>query len=137
LIVRGLSQSGLGPRNKEFAMSRKICIALVAMTVLGATAVTAHPKLQTSVPARDAKLSAAPKEIRMRFSEGLVANFSGAELKDAKGKVIPTGKALASGKQLVVPITAKLAPGNYTVAWHAVSVDTHRISGSYGFKIVK
>lgn len=121
-------------------MSRKICIALIAMTVLGATAVTAHPKLQTSVPARDAKLSAAPKEIRMRFSEGLVANFSGAELKDAKGKTIPTGKAaLVSGsnKQLVVPITAKLAPGNYTVAWHAVSVDTHHVSGSYGFKIVK
>lgn len=121
-------------------MLRKSCIVLIAMTVLGASAAAAHPKLQASVPARDARLSIAPREIRMRFNEGLVANFSGAELKDAKGKTIPTGKAaLVSGssKQLVVPITAKLAPGNYTVAWHAVSLDTHRISGSYGFKIVK
>jgi methionine-rich copper-binding protein CopC len=121
-------------------MSRKSHIALIAMTVLGTSAATAHPKLQSSVPAQSAKLSAAPKEIRMRFSEGLVANFSGAELKDSKGKTVPTGKAaLASGdgKQLVVPISARLAPGSYTVAWHAVSVDTHRVSGSYGFKVVK
>lgn len=121
-------------------MYRKICLALIVMTALGTSVAAAHPKLQSSAPAQDAKLSTAPKEIRMRFSEGLVASFSGAELKDAKGKTIPTGKAvLASGdgKQLVVPITVRLAPGNYTVAWHAVSMDTHRVSGSYGFKIAK
>jgi methionine-rich copper-binding protein CopC len=127
----------LGQTGKEFVMSRKVCLALMAMTVLSTAPASAHPKLQASVPARDARLSAAPKEIRMRFSEELVASFSGAELKDGKGKTIPTGKATSEGKQLVVPITAGLAPGSYTVAWHAVSVDTHRVSGSYGFKIVK
>jgi hypothetical protein len=121
-------------------MFTKSSAALLAMTVLGADAAYAHPKLLESVPAHDARLSAAPKEIRMIFSEGLIANFTGLELKDAKGKTIPTGKAaLASGdfKKFTVPIAARLAPGSYTVAWHAVSMDTHRVSGSYKFTVGK
>ena len=121
-------------------MFTKTCVALFAMTVLGAGTACAHPRLLESVPARDAKLSSPPKEIRMSFSEGLIANFTGLELKDSKGKTVPTGKAaLASGdfKKFVVPIAARLAPGSYTVAWHAVSVDTHRVSGSYGFRVGK
>lgn len=121
-------------------MTRKFLTVAIALLGLGMAAAQAHPKLQQSFPAQGAKLNAAPKEIRMSFSEGLIANFTGLELKDAKGNTVPTGKAaLVSGnnKMLVVPVAARLAPGNYTVAWHAVSMDTHRVSGSYGFKVVK
>lgn len=117
-------------------------IAILAMAVLGlgATAAAAHPRLQTSNPAPGAKLNAAPKEIRMTFSEELVAPFTGLELKTASGKPIPTGKlAFVAGdsRKIAVPIAARLAAGTYTVAWHAVSVDTHRVSGSYAFKVMR
>jgi len=75
----------------------------------------------------------------MSFSEGLVPNFTGLELKTSSGKSIPTGKpALAPGnnKMIVVPIDPRLTPGTYSVAWHAVSVDTHRVTGSFTFKLV-
>jgi methionine-rich copper-binding protein CopC len=118
----------------------KTSAAFLAMTILGAGAACAHPRLQESVPARDAKLSSAPREIRMSFSEALIANFTGLELKNGKGKTVATGKAmLVSGdsKKLVVPIATRLNADTYTVAWHAVSVDTHRVSGTYSFQIVK
>ena len=121
-------------------MSRTIAILLTAALGLGATAANAHPRLQTSSPAAGATLKAAPKEIRLSFSEELVPNFTGLELKNANGKSIPTGKAAlipGDSKKIVVPSGARLAAGTYNVAWHAVSVDTHRVTGSYTFKVTR
>lgn len=107
---------------------------------LGATAASAHPKLQASNPASGAVLKTAPADIRLSFSEGLVPAFTGLELKNAAGKAIPTGKAAlvpGDSRKITVPITAKLAPGAYSIAWHAVSTDTHRVSGRYSFKVAR
>ena len=123
-------------------MSRKISITLLLITTLGlgVTAADAHPRLQMSNPASGAKLGAAPKDIRMTFSQGLVAIFTGLELKDGTGKVIPTGKTMLNpqdNSKIVVPIAARLTAGTYNVAWHAVSTDTHRVSGIFTFKVVR
>ncbi len=64
--------------------------------------------------------------------------FSGLELKDEKGTTIPTGTAVIDNrdkKQLIVPLTAPLAVGRYTVNWHVVSEDTHRVQGEYSFRV--
>jgi methionine-rich copper-binding protein CopC len=34
-------------------------------------------------------------------------------------------------------IAEKLSAGSYTVEWHAVSEDTHRIKGQYSFKVTQ
>jgi methionine-rich copper-binding protein CopC len=97
----------------------------------------AHPKLTATVPAADAQAQP-PQEIRLSFSEALVAKFSGLDLKDQEGKRVETGPAASDpkdGKQLVAPVKAVLAPGRYTVEWHAVSEDTHRVKGSYSFEV--
>ena len=97
----------------------------------------AHPKLMATVPAADAQAQP-PQEIRLSFSEALVAKFSGFDLKDQDGKRVEIGPAasdLNDRKQLIVPLKAALAPGRYTVEWHAVSEDTHRIKGSYSFEV--
>ena len=75
----------------------------------------------------------------MNFNEGLVPRFTGLELKNASGKVIPTGKTALDGgnKKIVVPVQGQLAPGTYNVSWHAVSTDTHRVSGHYTFKVTR
>jgi methionine-rich copper-binding protein CopC len=119
-------------------MSRTIAILLTAVLGLGATAASAHPRLQASNPASGTTLTTSPKDIRMTFSEELVPSFTGLELKSASGKSVATDKAkLVPGdnRSIVVPIMSRLAVGTYSVSWHAVSVDTHRISGSYKFKI--
>jgi methionine-rich copper-binding protein CopC len=38
-------------------------------------------------------------------------------------------------KQLVVPVNQPLPPGDYKVEWHAVSDDTHRVTGSCSFSV--
>ena len=36
-----------------------------------------------------------------------------------------------------MPVSAKLSPGNYTVEWHAVSDDSHRVKGRFSFKVTQ
>ena len=111
-------------------------LALVTASML-VTAVDAHPTLKAATPAAEST-AAAPKEIRLTFSEMVIAKFSSAELKDHAGRPIATG-ALATDpldqKQLIVPLQSPLTAGTYTVKWNVVSVDTHRVSGTYSFKV--
>lgn len=112
-------------------------LATLAMFT-AASAANAHPKLESSEPAPDVTVSFAPKEVRLNFSEGVLSKFSGIELKDEAGKLVATGEPATDPKDkklLIVPVTANLTPDRYTVTWHAVSDDTHRVEGKYSFKI--
>ena len=80
---------------------------------------------------------APPSEIRITFSEGVEPKFSGVAL-IGPGGAVPVGKAsVAPGdnKVMVVKLGKKLAPGTYTVKWHAVSVDTHHTQGDFDFTV--
>jgi methionine-rich copper-binding protein CopC len=112
--------------------------ALATALALAGTVALAHPHLMKSDPAAGSSLNRSPPSIRMNFSEGLVPRFTGLVLQDSGGRAVPTGDASVGGPDntsLVVPIRANLKPGTYHVAWHAVSVDTHRVKGSYSFRI--
>jgi methionine-rich copper-binding protein CopC len=112
-------------------------LAVLAISLL-ATLANAHPKLNSASPAADVSSKVSPSEIRLNFSEGVIAKFSGVEIKSESGKKIPTGAAATDPKdqkQLVVPLPAPLAAGRYTVTWHAVSEDTHRVKGEYSFAV--
>jgi len=111
-------------------------LALLAASLL-ATSVEAHPTLKSSIPPAEGT-AAAPKEIRLNFSEGVIVKFSTVELKDQGGKKIATGKLATDPKdqkQLIVPLQEPLPAGTYTVTWNVVSVDTHRVNGTYSFKV--
>jgi methionine-rich copper-binding protein CopC len=115
-------------------------MALFALfaTSLIATSASAHPTLRSATPPANLSTTTSPTEIRLSFSEGVVPKFSGLELKDKSGKAVATGPAATDPKdkkQLVVPLQAPLAAGDYTVNWHAVSEDTHRLEGQYSFKV--
>lgn len=122
-------------------MSRSmIAIATLTVVVIGAlaTSAEAHPKLKSVTPAADVPSKVSPREIKLNFSEGVIAKFSGLELKDKAGKTITTGVPTndpGDRSQLVVPLPAPLMAGRYTVTWHAVSEDTHRVKGEYSFLI--
>ena len=113
-------------------------LAVLAVSLL-ATSAYAHPKLTSATPAADVASKVSPTEIKLNFSEGVIAKFSGMEIKNESGKAIPTGVPLTDPKdqkQLVVPLPAPLMAGHYTVTWHAVSEDTHRVKGEYSFGVV-
>jgi methionine-rich copper-binding protein CopC len=99
----------------------------------------AHPALETAVPGQGATVSS-PKEIRLIFTEDLVASFSGLTVKDQSGNLVETASPAVDSnhrRELVVPISKPLQPGTYDVDWHAVSVDTHRVSGHFSFKVAQ
>src|SRR5260370_31170722 len=106
-------------------------LAVLATSLL-TTSANAHPKLNSASPAADVSSKVSPTEIKLNFSEGVIARFSGLELKDEAGKTIATGVPVndpKDQKQLVVPLPAPLTAGHYTGTWHAVSEDTHRVKG--------
>ncbi|MEW7857279.1 copper homeostasis periplasmic binding protein CopC [Pseudomonas chlororaphis] len=109
--------------------------ALLA-SLVAASSAFAHAHLQSQVPAADSTVSA-PSELRLVFSEGVEAAFTKVSL--SKDGAVVAVKALATEgadkKTLVVTPAAPLAAGAYKVEWHAVSVDTHKSEGSYGFKV--
>lgn len=123
-------------------MSKKISIAavtLIAASLCGSAAY-AHPEFQSAEPAVGGVTATSPKQIRITFNENVIPQFSGVEMKDQTGKIIPTGKATTdptNKKLLIVPVTEQLPSGDYKVDWHAVSDDTHRVKGSYSFTVAR
>ncbi len=112
---------------------------IAAVAILGtATLADAHPQLKAAGPAPGSVVNASPKALRIQFSEGIVLGFSGVEVTNEKGEKQGTGEASLAANdkaQLIVPLTAALAPGKYTVAWHAVGDDTHHVDGKYNFEV--
>jgi methionine-rich copper-binding protein CopC len=103
-----------------------------------ASASFAHPLPKDAAPAPNAVLAASPREIRVTFSEALVPAFSGLGLADAAGKSVALGPATVDrydSRVLAAPLKAQLAPGVYTVSWHAVGADTHHVAGHYSFQV--
>lgn len=106
---------------------------LGALFLLAANPALAHAMLEHATPAAGANVSPAPKEIVLEFSESLEPAFSGAEVRNSSGASVG-GAAVAQGNTMSVPLNTRAA-GNYTVSWHAVSIDTHRTQGAYRFTV--
>jgi methionine-rich copper-binding protein CopC len=104
--------------------------------VIGATDASAHAHLRSASPPVDSTV-AAPKAVEITFTEGVEPKFSSIVVKDAKGQQVDTGDvhpASTDGLKLAVGLKP-LAPGAYTVVWHATSVDTHKTDGHFVFTV--
>src|SRR4030088_3234575 len=92
-------------------------LTVMAISLL-ATSANAHPKLNSASPGADVSSKVSPTEIKLNFSEGVIAKFSGLELKDEAGKTIATGVPVndpGDQTQLVVPLPAPVVAGHYMV----------------------
>jgi copper transport protein len=113
--------------------------ALIALTLVVAAprALEAHARLISSSPAAGATLDATPGSIRLTFSENAMPAFSGIELTSPAGPVAlgPLTADSPSRLTLLVSIPGELAPGTYTVTWHAAAGDGHPTRGMFKFVI--
>jgi copper resistance protein C len=104
---------------------------------LAATQAFAHAQLEKATPPVGGTVSSA-SEIRLEFSEGVEPRFTGLTLTGPGGASVPVGAPKVEAgdqKVLIVPIAKALAAGDYTVRWHAVSVDTHHTQGTFSFSV--
>jgi methionine-rich copper-binding protein CopC len=107
-------------------------IATLSIASAWATGAFAHATLERASPPVGGSVTGSPGEVRLWFSEAIEPRFSGAEVTGPSGRV--GGSASVSGKQLVVAVP-HLAPGTYRVNWHVISVDTHKLEGSFTFDV--
>ena len=109
----------------------------VLLTAAAGRMAWGHPVLEASDPGQGATVSS-PKEVRLTFTENLIARFSGLTIKDQSGRPIGTASPSVGPndkRQLIVPISTPLPPGAYDVDWHAVGADTHRVTGHFSFRV--
>lgn len=114
----------------------RITSAALVMTALAAGQAFAHAHLKSAVPADKASVSA-PTELDLTFTEELNLKFSGVKVSGPDKADVSLGDASLKdeGKVLAVPVSATLAPGEYTVDWHVLSTDGHKTNGSYTFSV--
>jgi hypothetical protein len=119
-------------------MKKLVLVAAVcAASALASMDAKAHAFLDHSQPAVGSTLAASPAQVRIWFTEALEPAFSAIVVTNAAGKPVGIGKAKvdpAHPKLLVISV-APLPPGTYHVAWHVVSVDTHRTEGHFDFTV--
>lgn len=96
----------------------------------------AHAHLQSSTPASGSQVGPT-QELRLVFSEGVEEKFTQVELRRDNALITVKGIATVPGdkKTLIVTPEQPLTAGDYVVDWQAVSVDTHKSSGNYSFKV--
>ena len=117
-------------------MMRPITLLALAMLSMASPAF-AHAMLERALPPVGSEVGGPPHQIVLTFSEAVEPLFSTIELRDARAAVVPTAKPVSpsgNNRQLVIDLPV-LTSGDYTVTWHATSVDTHKTEGRYRFTV--
>lgn len=104
--------------------------------VVVATPVAAHAELLAADPSPGAVLAASPAEVRLTFSEPLLAGSTLVIFGEGFAQVAGISPVIdAQAPEQIGAAMPALSPGAYTVQWKAVSFDLHEVSGSYSFGV--
>ncbi|AQW51949.1 copper resistance CopC/CopD family protein [Streptomyces violaceusniger] len=120
------------------AICGTLLAALLCALSVGASSASAHAALTSTDPADGSVVRTAPREVTLNFSEGVLLSGDSVRVLDPKGKRVDTGKtAHVGGKSSTAAagLHSGLPDGTYTVAWKAVSEDSHPVSGAFTFSI--
>jgi len=122
---------------KEFSM-RPTLVAIAAVAALAlAGGASAHARLIQGSPKAGSTV-AAPKALRLQYSETIVAKESGLTVSGPAGAAIATGPLSLDPKDkrvVVAPFAAPLKPGAYKVSWHMKTPDGHTTEGDFAFTV--
>jgi methionine-rich copper-binding protein CopC len=122
-------------------MHKRFALFAVGLVSLLATAVRvdAHAFVVRAQPRVGSKITKAPNEVRVWFSEPVQPDVSSIQVFDALGKQVDkrdTHLDRDDRALLCVSLRPTLGPGTYHVVWRATSADTHMTSGDFSFQIV-
>ena len=125
-------------------IARHLTIALAAAGLAFAAPAFAHPKVVSADPVEGASVAKVSK-VTLTFSEPLIAAMSGVDVvmtgmpgmaNHAAMKISGVRASVGpDGKTLVATLARPLPAGSYEANWHAVSTDTHRVTGKLTFTV--
>ena len=109
-----------------------LAAALIALAV--APGASAHAVLQQTQPWNDVVLPTAPSAVVLRFSEPVDAAPDAIRV-DGAGARVDTGELIRPDDRSIATGLQGLPDGTYTIAWRAVSADTHPVFGASVFHV--
>ncbi|MFE0577858.1 MULTISPECIES: copper resistance CopC/CopD family protein [unclassified Streptomyces] len=116
-----------------------VLAALLATLFTAAAPATAHAALTASDPTDGAVVATAPAQVTLSFSEQVAMGDDSIRVLDPQGRRVDTGELrdMCSGNSIRygTALHSGLPDGTYTVAWQAVSADSHPVSGAFTFSI--
>ena len=115
-------------------------LAVIAAAILTATALSiapaaAHATLQSSNPAENSVLDAAPDEVTLTFNQSVQSNFATVTVVGADGTQWGASDPVVDGSTVTVDLDGLGAAGEYTIGYRVVSADGHPITGSIPFQV--
>ncbi|MER5895254.1 copper resistance protein CopC [Streptomyces sp. NPDC001876] len=132
---------GLSPIRRPLAavaLLAALISLLFGLVLAGASPASAHAALTGSNPQDGSVVATAPKEVTLNFSEQIAMGEDSIRVLDPSGKRADTGspRELRNGTvQYGITLHSGLPDGTYTVAWQAVSADSHPVSGAFTFSV--
>jgi methionine-rich copper-binding protein CopC len=111
--------------------------ALVLALGVGVTRIAfAHSFPEQETPAAGDILTSLPSEVTIKYDAPIEKIFAKLQVLDSNGKDQAVGQPVyGSDSRTLSTKVAPLKPGEYTVKWAVVCVDTHRTEGSYTFTV--
>src|SRR5581483_4232293 len=124
-------------------MLRRALYLLAALVLAGmgllaaAPAAFAHATLESTSPAEGAVVRAAPATVTATFDEQVGVSADSLRVFAPDGQRADDGQAIhgSTPQQITVGLLPGLGRGTYTVAWHVVSADSHRVQGAFTFSV--
>lgn len=97
----------------------------------------AHAFLESATPAEGSRLQNAPTELRLSFTEPIEVAFSSVTVTGPSGQNVAEAIAQTGiTSSITVPLSGELEPGDYTVEWRVLSIDTHTTNGQFQFTVL-
>ena len=119
-------------------MKTAITSAALCGLILSAGPAFAHAHLKSAAPAVGSTIRQAPDQVVIGFTEGVEPKFSTITVQDSAGTAMENGAVHGQGDGQHLAVGLKpLAPGVYTVTWHATSTDTHKTEGKFTFTVAQ
>jgi methionine-rich copper-binding protein CopC len=110
--------------------------ATVLTLVITAVTAGSHSFPEQESPSAGATLSEPPARVTIKYDAPIEKLFASVKVINSVGKDETVGQPEVSsdGSSLSIPLN-KLPPGEYTVQWAVVCIDTHHTQGSYSFTV--
>ena len=110
--------------------------AILAIVLSNPIVASAHSFPEKETPSAGQMVASPPSEVVIDFDAPIEKLFAKLEVDGADGTNEGAGAPQVSddGRQLSVKVGA-LKPGDYTVKWAVVCIDTHHTEGSYSFSV--
>lgn len=118
-------------------LATALAVATPAPALVPAGA-SGHALLVDTMPQRGATLREQPRQVVLRFSESVEANFGALRVFDARAERVDDGRTQhpgGSGARLAVGLQPGLPDGTYVATYRVISADGHPVSGGLVFSV--